>query len=110
MSENKTDLSQSFCGDAPSECNKDGCPGRNDDGSCHDGSCPNGSCTTSSGAKVTFNTNSDLSEPESSDACNEEKCPGGVCPMPKKRKMRPPGDVGPPPGMPAFDQLFSQLF
>ena len=108
MSENKTDLSQSFCGYAPTEWDKDGCPGRNDDGSC-----PDGSCTTRCGAKVTFNTEqgSDLSEPDSSDECNEEKCPGGVCPMPKKRKMRPPSDaMSGPPGMPAFDQLFSQLF
>jgi len=65
--------------------------------------------TTCSAANVTFNCCSDGT-----------KCPGGVCPMPKKsddskssspskRKMRPPGETGSP-GVPQLDQLFSQLF
>uniref|UniRef100_A0A6C0JMM1 Uncharacterized protein n=1 Tax=viral metagenome TaxID=1070528 RepID=A0A6C0JMM1_9ZZZZ len=74
---------------------------------CDTDTCPDGA--TCSAANVTFNCCSDGT-----------KCPGGVCPMPKKsddskssspskRKMRPPGETGSP-GIPQLDQLFSQLF
>jgi hypothetical protein len=93
MSENKrnnsdevhTDLSKSFCIESPEDKSPDGFLSNDD--------CPNDETQ------------------ECGKGCKDTtECPGGVCPLQKKRKMRPPVTVEPSPGLPSIDNLFSQLF
>jgi len=78
-------LSQSFCDDGTTKCGdarvRFDCP----DGDCPEGGCPDGCDCDSS----------------------DDACPGGVCPLPK-RKMRSPGE-GDGLKIQGMDQLFSNL-
>ena len=97
MSENKTDLSQSFCVNTAICSDQDS---SNEE-------CPNGVCTEE---ECNNEMCPDTQSPNSV-MPNLEPCPGGVCPMPMpKRKMRPPGEISSTPDLPPLNQLFSQLF